>query len=112
MTVTLTNGASACNVFWTPNGATTIGANNYFIGTVIPAVATVAQDITVLDSTVWTGRALAFASYVRTPNLTTTITVPICTASLNVIKTVTGSVAPASGFVIEVHTSTGVVVGS
>lgn len=33
--VTLTNGADACNVFWTPTSATTIGANANFIGTVI-----------------------------------------------------------------------------
>ena len=71
-TFTLTNGASACNVFWTPNGDTTIAANSYFIGTVIP----VAQDIYVLSTAVWTGRALTFGHTVVTPNSNAIITTP------------------------------------
>lgn len=55
-TVNLGAGASACDVFWTPNGATTLNANTTFIGTVIP----VSQDITVLSTANWTGRSLTY----------------------------------------------------
>lgn len=77
MTVTLAGGASACDVFWNPNGATTIGANNNFIGTVIPTLAA-AHDITVLSTTLWTGRALTFGHTVTTPDANVVITVPTC----------------------------------
>jgi len=72
--VTLSPGASACDVFWTPNGATTLNANSTFIGTVIP----VAQDITVLDATSWIGRALTFGHVVTTPDANVIITAPNC----------------------------------
>ncbi len=68
-------GASACDVFWTPNGATTLNANSTFIGTVIP----VSQNITVLSTTNWTGRALTFGHTVTTPDADVVITVPTCT---------------------------------
>ena len=64
--------ASACDVFWTPNGAATINANSKFIGTVIPA----SQDITVYSTTTWSGRALAFGHMVTTPDSGVAITVP------------------------------------
>ncbi len=82
MTVTLAGGASACDVFWNPNGATTIGANNNFIGTVIPTLAA-AHDITVYGgvATSWIGRALTFGHYVTTPTTNVTITVPTCASS-------------------------------
>jgi hypothetical protein len=73
-TVNLGPGASACDVFWTPNGATTLNANSTFVGTVIP----VSQDITVLSTTNWTGRALTFAHTVTTPDSNVVITVPTC----------------------------------
>jgi hypothetical protein len=67
--------ASACNVFWTPNGATTLNANSAFIGTVIP----VSQDITILSGTSWIGRALTFLHTVTTPDSGVIITAPTCT---------------------------------
>lgn len=67
-------GASACDVFWTPNGDTTLNANSTFVGTVIP----VSQDITVYSTTNWTGRALTFGHTVTTPDANVVITVPTC----------------------------------
>jgi|GEM_PF-848472 uncharacterized repeat protein (TIGR01451 family) len=73
--VTLT-GADACNVFWTPNGAATIGANATFVGTVIPT----SQPITALANSSWTGRALSFSD-VTTGN-GVTVTAPLaCVAT-------------------------------
>ncbi len=50
--VRLANGASSCDVFWTPTAATTLGANTTFVGTVIDDAG-----ITVGANTVWNGRA-------------------------------------------------------
>ena len=68
--VTLTNGASACDVFWTPAQATTLGANTVFAGTDIDD-----SGITIGANTSWTGRALAFGGTITTD--TDTITVPM-----------------------------------
>ncbi len=94
--VTLTGGASACDVFWIPTAATTLGAVTEFKGTVIDD-----SGITIGDAVVWSGRALAFASTVTTPNTNASITVPsTCSAApsaggrgqrygnINVVKTV------------------------
>jgi hypothetical protein len=70
--VTLAGGASACDVFWTPGAATTLGANSTFIGTDIDA-----SGITIGSTVTWTGRALAFGGTVSTT--TDTISVPTCT---------------------------------
>lgn len=70
--VGLTGGANACDIFWAPTGATTLGASTQFKGTVISNAG-----ITVGASSVWTGRALAFNGTVTTD--TDTITVPTCT---------------------------------
>ncbi len=67
------NGASACDIFWTPSQATTLAANTVFAGTVISNAG-----ITVGANTVWTGRALSFGGTVTTD--TTTLTVPTCSA--------------------------------
>jgi hypothetical protein len=83
------NGASACDVFWTPTSATTLGANSTFAGTNIDA-----SGITIGSTVTWTGRALAFGGTVTTN--TDTITVPTCavlpppatTATLHVVKQV------------------------
>lgn len=66
------NGADACNVFWTPGGLTTLGADTTFEGTVIDD-----SGITVGANTTWLGRALAFASTVTT-GANVTITAPTC----------------------------------
>ncbi len=98
-TVTLAGGASACDVFWTPTGATTLGANTSFVGTDISDAG-----ITVGANTNWIGRALAFGGTVTTD--TTTITVPACSpATLHVIKQVTnnnGGTAVAADFTMHV----------
>lgn len=72
--VSLTNGAAACDVWWTPTSATTLGANSTFVGTGI-----VAAGITIGSTAAWTGRALAFGGTVSTTG--DTITVPTCAAA-------------------------------
>ncbi len=70
--VTLAGGAQGCDVFWTPTGATTLGANSTFVGTDIDAAG-----ITIGSTVTWTGRALAFGGTVTTD--TDTISLAICT---------------------------------
>lgn len=86
--VKLNNGASACDVFWTPVGATTFGANTIFKGTVLDAAG-----ITMGDTVTWTGRALAYGGTVTSNGAISSvnaITVPSCSnpASLTVTKVV------------------------
>lgn len=69
--VTLANGASACDVWWTPTAATTLGANSTFSGTDIDA-----SGITIGSNVTWTGRALAFGGTVSTTS--DTIAAPTC----------------------------------
>ena len=68
-------GASACDIFWTPTGATTLGANSTFVGTDIDAAG-----ITIGSTVTWTGQALAFGGTVSTA--TDTINVPTCTTPI------------------------------
>lgn len=94
-TVTLSGGASACDVFWIPTAATTLGAVTAFKGTVIDDAG-----ITIGDAVNWIGRALGFSSTVTTPNTDAVITVPpTCSTApssggnpqqgtINVVKTV------------------------
>lgn len=72
--VVLAGGASACDVFWTPGAATTLGANSTFVGTDIDN-----SGITIGSTVDWTGRALAFGGTVSTD--ADTITVPTCTTT-------------------------------
>ncbi len=65
------SGANACDVFWTPSGASTLGANTTFFGNIIDNAG-----ITVGANTTWTGSALAFGGTVTTN--TSTITPAIC----------------------------------
>jgi LPXTG-motif cell wall-anchored protein len=67
--ITLANGASPCDVFWTPSAATTLGANSTFVGTDIDP-----SGITIGSTVNWTGRALAFGGTVSTDTDTLTIT--------------------------------------
>src|ERR1700729_2388209 len=69
--VTLAGGASACDVFWTPTAATTLGANTTFAGTDINA-----SGITIGSTVTWTGRALTFGG--TTSTSTDTISVGAC----------------------------------
>jgi uncharacterized repeat protein (TIGR01451 family) len=68
-------GASPCDVFWTPTGATTLAANTTFIGNVIDDAG-----ITMGANTTLTGRALAFNGTITTD--TNTVNVPICSATV------------------------------
>jgi len=71
--VVTANGVCLDNVFWTPGGGTTIGANAAFVGTVFRGTGN-GLSITLGDSATLAGRALAFGSTVTTAN--NTITVP------------------------------------
>ena len=71
--VVLTGNACADNVFWTPDGGTTIGADSGFIGNIFRGTAA-GLSITLGDSATLLGRALAYGSTVTTAN--NTITVP------------------------------------
>lgn len=91
--VTLTNGASSCDVFWAPTAATTLGANTTFKGIVIDN----ANAITVGSLTAWIGRALSLGAGTVTTD-TNTINSTCTTASsggggqkygtINVVKTI------------------------
>ncbi|MDB5167786.1 MAG: hypothetical protein JWO55_44 [Candidatus Saccharibacteria bacterium] len=72
--VSLINGASACDVWWTPTQATSLGANSTFAGTDIDAAG-----ISVGDGVIWNGQALAFGGTVTTDN--DTFTSPTCNTS-------------------------------
>jgi LPXTG-motif cell wall-anchored protein len=75
--VTGINGASACNIWWTPTQATSLGANSTFLGTDIDAAG-----ITIGSTVTWDGQALAFGGTVTTDN--DTLTSPTCAASRGV----------------------------
>lgn len=99
--VSLTGGASACNVFWAPSEATTLGADSIFAGTVIDDAG-----ITIGNNVTWLGRALSYGETISTDS--DTITVPVCTGGLNVIKTVVngyGGTASSSSFSLHVMLS-------
>lgn len=85
--VALAGGASACDVWWTPTQATTLGANSTFVGTDIDA-----SGITIGSTVTWTGRALAFGGTVSTD--TDTISAPICTATPTPTPTVIPTATP------------------
>ncbi len=115
------SGGSACDVFWTPSGATTLAANTTFVGTVIDNAG-----ITIGANTTWNGRALAFGGTVTTD--TDTISVPSCGTSsstpssstsvpgtLHLIKNVInndGGTATASLFNLHVRLTGSDVAGS
>ncbi|PKL92742.1 MAG: hypothetical protein CVV21_03015, partial [Candidatus Goldiibacteriota bacterium HGW-Goldbacteria-1] len=105
-TIVLTGGAEACDVFWVPVQATTLGANSTFIGTVIDDAG-----ITAGNLVTWTGRALAFGGTVTLD--TDSITVPVCeaaetpTATITVSETITATVTgTATTTVTETATET------
>jgi hypothetical protein len=72
--VAYANGASPCNVFWTPGAATTLGANSTFAGIDIDA-----SGITIGSTVTWIGRALAFGGTISTD--VDTITANGCAAT-------------------------------
>ena len=67
--VATAGGASACDVWWTPIQATTLGATSTFVGNDVDAAGN-----TIGDTVLWTGRALSFGGTVSTTR--DTITVP------------------------------------
>jgi hypothetical protein len=75
--VVLAGGASACDIWWTPTAATTLGANSTFVGTDIDE-----SGITIGSNVTWTGRALAFGGTVSTTTDTIN-TIPDCASSSN-----------------------------
>lgn len=81
------NGASVCDVWWTPTQATTLGANSTFLGTVIAASGN-----TIGNNVNWTGRALSFGGTVSTA--ADTISAPNCPAGA--VTTAATSVAAAA----------------
>lgn len=90
--VTLAGGASACDVFWTPGGAMTLGANSgtsatpTFVGNILRDASS-AFNVTLGKFVNLTGRVLAFGRTVTTDS--NTITVPTCAApQLTVTKVV------------------------
>ncbi len=84
--ITLT-GTSACNVFWTPTQATTLGANTTFAGIVVDDAG-----ITVGANTTWSGIALAFGGTVTTD--TDIITTPSCLPPIVTVVNPTSSSTP------------------
>ncbi len=68
------NGASACDVWWTPTAGSTLGANSTFLGTDIDA-----SGITIGNTVTWTGQALSFGGTVSTSS--DTISAASCTAA-------------------------------
>ncbi|MBU1188393.1 MAG: DUF3494 domain-containing protein [Gammaproteobacteria bacterium] len=82
--VIIADGACADNVFWTPDGGTTIGANAAIIGTVFRGTAD-GLSITLGDSASLLGRALAFGSTVTTANSSIIVPDP-CPGSIVVEK--------------------------
>lgn len=121
-TIVLINGASACDVFWIPVGATTIGATAEatttptFVGNIFRGVAD-GLSITLGHFANISGRLLAFGSTVTAD--TNTITAPSCggtaPATLHVIKFVDnsdGGTATPSDFNLSVKLSGTNVAGS
>lgn len=86
--VRFASGASACDIWWTPIAATTLGANSTFLGTDIDA-----SGITIGSTITWSGRALAFGGTVSTT--TDTITAPTCSTPTTSTVTATTSAAAA-----------------
>lgn len=78
------SGASACNVFWAPTQAATLGANSTFKGTLIDP-----SGVTMSNLAAVTGRILAYGGTVTADS--NTVTVPVCAVSPS------PSPAPASG---------------
>lgn len=120
------DGASACDVFWTPqSGSTVIGDQTFVFGTVIEPLGAANNDITVGNDADWTGRALAFDGGVTTNPIVgkyIRISAPMCVppppppqATLHVMKVVinnNGGTAIASDATIHVRNGSGEVADS
>jgi hypothetical protein len=71
--VAVAGGACANDVFWAPNGATTLGANTSFVGNILDGVA---NAVTIGTTSTLIGRILSYGGVVTTN--ADTITVPSC----------------------------------
>ncbi len=96
--VQLAAGASECDVFWAPTAATTLGADSTFVGYILDAAGiTIGNNVTIL------GSALAYGGTVTADS--DTITVPVCTGTLNVVKAVVNDntgISVAADFTLHV----------
>ena len=103
--VALANGASACDVFWAPVGATTLGANAAlsltptFVGTIIDDAG-----ITIGHFANLTGRALAAGGTVTTD--ANTITVPVCQVATTTSTSIPGATTTTSTSIPGATTTT------
>lgn len=101
-TITLTGGATACNVFWQVGSSATLGDNSFFVGTIMAQ-----QSITAVTSASIEGRLLARTGAVTLD--TNQVTVPTgCSGTFGTISTspeIT-SAAPPSATVGTPYTHT------
>jgi hypothetical protein len=86
--VNLTNGATACNVFWQVGSSATLGTTSTFVGTIMALTS-----ITVTTGTVVEGRALARNGAVALDK--NTFTAPACTPTTTTTTT-TAPTTPAN----------------
>jgi len=97
--MTLSNGATACNVFWAIPASMTIGTGSHIEGTIIAQTGL----ISLATGTSLVGRAISLVSQVILDN--NQITQPTCTPTLHIIKTVVndnGGTATSSDFTLSV----------
>lgn len=71
--VAVAGGACAADVFWAPNGSTSLGANTSFVGNILDGVA---NAVTIGSTSTLVGRILSYGGVVTTN--ADTITVPTC----------------------------------
>ncbi|KKS71586.1 MAG: hypothetical protein UV42_C0024G0008 [Candidatus Magasanikbacteria bacterium GW2011_GWE2_42_7] len=101
-TMTLSNGATPCNVFWAVPASMTIGTGSHIEGTIIAKTGL----ISLATGASLVGRAISLVSQVTLDN--NQITEPTCTpipATLHVVKTVindNGGTATSSDFTLNV----------
>ena len=113
--VILTNGAKASDVFWTPGGATVIGANSAssatptFVGTII-ADALGSAGISLGHFANLLGRVLAFGHTVTTDS--NTITVPTTLHVIKLVVNANGGTATPASFNVHVKSAGVDVAGS
>lgn len=91
--IVLLNGANPAEVFWVPGGATTLGQDGVFVGTVVNPTMI---PITVGLNTVWTGRALAYDATVTTAAATVGLPAVLSVTIESATTIALGAVAPGS----------------
>jgi uncharacterized repeat protein (TIGR01451 family) len=105
--VSLTGGATACNVFWEVPASMTIGTNAHVEGTIITNTGLVS----LANGATLKGRALAHTQVTMDTNQVTNPCAP-ANGTLHVVKTVVGGTAAPSVFTLHVKNSGGAVVTS